>query len=151
MRRLTLICCAALLVGCTPADEQAATDTYAAAPAALSLADVAGTWNMAAKTATGDSTLVQYQMVATNNMDGWTVTFPNRQPMPARVVAVAGDSVVVDLGPYESALRAGVMVSTRSVSRLVDGKMVGTFVARYQTTAADSVLRGTHEGMRVAQ
>ncbi|MDH3292127.1 MAG: hypothetical protein OEO20_10700 [Gemmatimonadota bacterium] len=151
MRRLTLICCAALLVGCTPADEQAAADTYAAAPATLSLADVAGTWTMDAKNAAGDSTLVQYQMVATNTMDGWTVTFPNRQPQPARVVAVAGDSVVVDIGPYESMFRPGVMVSTRSVSRLVDGKMVGTFRARYETTAADSVLWGTHEGMRVAQ
>ena len=151
MRRLTLICCAALLVGCTPADEQPATDMPAAAPATLSLADMAGTWTMAAKTATGDSTLVSYQMVATGTMDGWTVTFPNRQPIPARVVAVAGDSAIIEIGPYESALRAGVMVSTRTVARLADGKMVGTFVARYQTAGADSVLQGRQEGTRVMQ
>lgn len=147
MRRFTLICCAALLVGCTPADEQPATDM----PPALSLADLAGTWNMAAMTPTGDSTLVAYQMVATDNMDDWTVTFPNREPIAARVVAVAGDSIIIELGPYESALRAGVMVSTRTVARMVDGKMVGTFVARYQTTSADSVLRGRQEGTRVMQ
>ncbi len=151
MRRLTLICCAVLLVGCAPADEQPAEDMPAAAAATLSLADLAGTWNVAAMTEAGDSTLVEYQMVATGTTEGWTVTFPNRDPIPARVVAVGGDSAIVEIGPYESALRAGVMVTTRSVARLVDGRMVGTFVARYQTTSADSVLHGRHEGTRVMQ
>jgi hypothetical protein len=117
--------------------------------AGVSLADFAGTWSMQAMTATGDTTLVSYEMVATEDMDGWTVTFPDREPIQARVVAVEGDSIVVELGPYESALRGGIMVSTRTVARLEDGMMVGTFVARYETTEPDSVLRGRQEGTRI--
>jgi hypothetical protein len=87
-------------------------------------------------------------MVATDNTEGWMVTFPGREPTPVRVVAVEGDSLIVDVGPYESALREGVMVSTRSVVRVQDGNLTGTFVARYQTAGPDSVLRGRQRGMR---
>ena len=80
--------------------------------------------------------------------EGWTVTFPDREPIPIRLVAVEGDSIILDVGPYESALREGVMVSTRSVVRLKDGNLSGTFVARYETTEPDSVLRGRQRGTR---
>jgi hypothetical protein len=38
--------------------------------------------------------------------------------MPVRVVLVDGDSVVAEAGPFESALRPDVMVTTRTVARL---------------------------------
>ena len=141
MKRIAVLCCAALLFGCAPADEEAAME--------ISLADVAGTWTMEALPAEGDDALVTYEMVATDNTEGWTVTFPGRDPLPARVVAVEGDSIVVDVGPYESALRDGVMVSTRSVVRLYDGSISGTFVAHYDTTEPDSVLHGRQRGTRM--
>jgi hypothetical protein len=143
MKRFAALCCAALLVGCAPADEQASMET-----ATISLADVAGVWSMEALPETGDSAFVTYELVVTDDTEGWTVTFPDREPIPVRVVAVEGDSIVVDLGPFESALREGVMVSTRSVVRLQDGNLAGTFVARYETTEADSVLRGRQRGTR---
>jgi hypothetical protein len=146
MKRFALLCCAAFLVGCTGSEEQASTEM--AAVSTMSLADIAGVWTMEALPEAGDSALVTYEMVATENTEGWTVTFPDRDPIPARVVTVEGDSLIVELGPYESALREGVMVSTRSVVRLHDDHLMGTFVARYETTEADSVLRGQQRGTR---
>jgi len=65
-----------------------------------------------------------------------------------RIVDLAGDSIVADAGPYESALRKGVKVTTHSVFRLQDGKLVGTTVAHYATKGADSVLNLRSEGTR---
>jgi hypothetical protein len=148
MKRSAVLCCAALLVCCAPSDEQPADEQPAMETSTISLADVAGVWSVQALPETGDSVIVTYELVATDNTEGWTVTFPDREPIPARVVAVEGDSIIVDVGPYESALREGVMVSTRTVARLQDGNLTGTFVARYQTTEPDSVLRGRQQGTR---
>jgi hypothetical protein len=65
-----------------------------------------------------------------------------------RVVAVEGDSIMSEAGPFESALRKGVQVSTDIVTRLQDGKVVGTAVARYKVSGPDSVARLTFEGTR---
>ena len=138
MRRFAALCCAVLLVGCAPAEEPG-----------ISLADVAGTWSMQAFPETGDSAIVSYELVLTDNMEGWTLTFPGRDPIPVRVIAVEGDSIVSEIGPFESALREGVMVSTHSVVRLQEGNLVGTAVARYETTEPDSILRLRQQGTRM--
>ncbi len=151
MRYLSLLCCAALLGGCAERQDEASTEMEGEAGAMtemMSLADFAGSWNMRALTEAGDSVLVEYQMVATAGMDGWMVTFPDREPLPVRIVAHEGDSVVSEVGPYESLFRPGVMVTTRTVSRLEGGAMVGTFVATYDTEEADSILRGQSQGTR---
>ena len=53
-----------------------------------------------------------------------------------------------DAGPYESVLRKGVKVTTHSVFRLQDGKLVGTTVAHYAIKGADSVRNLRSEGTR---
>jgi hypothetical protein len=146
MRRFTLLCCAVLLAGCAPAEEQAEMDMPESPT--IALADVAGTWDMQALPETGDSALVTYTIVATDNMEGWTMTFPDREPIPITVTSVDGDSIMSEVGPFPSALRDNVMVTTYSVMRLVDGNLTGTFVARYDTMEADSVLYGRHMGTR---
>ncbi len=83
---------------------------------------------------------------ATANTSGWTFNFPNRKPVPVRVVAVDGDSIVTEAGPFESVLRKGVQVTSRTVNRLQDGKLVGATVARYATSRPGSVLRLRFEG-----
>ncbi|NIP78840.1 MAG: hypothetical protein GWM90_06420 [Gemmatimonadetes bacterium] len=65
-----------------------------------------------------------------------------------RILAVEGDSVVSEIGPYESILREGVMVTVRSVSRIQDGRMIGTMEARYQGADSVTVVNGTMEGTR---
>jgi hypothetical protein len=157
MRRFVSLCCAAgfVALGCAKSDDQAVTDTaggtVAASPASgtISLADVAGRWNVRAVPESGsDTTAVNSVLTATGDTTGWTLTLPGRAPVAVRVVMVAGDSVVTEAGPYESVRRRGVQVTTRNVARLRDGKLVGTTVARYRTTGPDSVLRLRTEGTR---
>ena len=96
----------------------------------------------------GDSTLVTYEMVASSDSSGWSLNFPKRKPVPVRIVAVEGDSIVTEAGPFESVLRKGIKVTTHSVNRLQDGKLVGTTTAHYATKDADSVRNLRFEGTR---
>ena len=158
MRRFAVFCCAAILAGCTKsedraADDRTAMDTAAGAPetpaasATISLADVAGKWKVRSTDEAGGN-VVETELVATADTSGWTMTFPNRKPIPVRVVAVAGDSIVTEAGPFESFIRKGVQVTIRTVNRLQDGKLVGTIEARYATKAGDSVALRPTEGTR---
>ena len=139
-----------LMFGCQsePAEqatEEIPADTVAAEPT-ISLADVAGTWEMRSVPETGsDTTATVYQLVA--SADGWTLMLPDRDPIEAEVTT-SGDSIVMLAGPFESVRRDGVMVTTHSVYRLEGDRLVGTVVARYETTEADSVLRLASEGTR---
>jgi hypothetical protein len=145
---------ALVLAGCTTSGDEAAdttagaTGTVEAAPATLSLADLAGTWNVRSTIEGNDTTVVTYDLMATADRTGWSIKFPNRDPIPVRVVAVEGDSVIYEAGPFESVLRKGVQVRTQVVGRLRDGRLIGNTVARYDVTGADSVTRLTYEGTR---
>jgi hypothetical protein len=137
---LTLAICAAaiLLVGCGKSDDTAAESADAAG---LSPADVAGTWNARAVPFSGDTTPTTFTLIATNNTDGWTLTYPNRPPLSTRVT-FDGDSVMTDTGPYESVRRKGVQVHVNGAFRLQpDGTLAGTSQARYATKGVDSVQR----------
>lgn len=159
MRRFALVsvcCSAAVLGGCRKAERRAADTAAVAVPAApapgaavvaLTPKDVAGKWNMRTMNEAGDSTLVVYVLNATPELTGSTITFEGRPPVPVHVVLV-GDSIVTDAGPYESALRKGVRVTTHGVSRIQNGRLVGTTTAHYKTSGADSVRRLRVEGTR---
>jgi hypothetical protein len=124
-------------------------DTTAAAPelVGISLAEVAGTWVVNARSETGQQ-VPQFELVATADPSGWEIRFPDRDPIPVTVVEVAGDSIVTEAGPYESVLRPGVQVSTHAVYRIEGDLLVGTTVASYQTSGADSVAIVHSEGTR---
>ncbi|MFL5516731.1 MAG: hypothetical protein ACJ8DJ_11280 [Gemmatimonadales bacterium] len=134
---------------------EATTDTTSAAPVAppaptpIKLADVAGKWAVRLMPESGDSTLAKYEIVATSDSSGWKLNFPKRKPIPIRVVAVAGDSIVGEAGPFESVLRKGVKVTvSHSVYRLQDGKLVGTTTAHYAKSGPDSVAHLRFEATR---
>lgn len=148
MRVSALPCSLAVLLACAPAEEQPPAES-AAAPT-VSLADMAGVWTVTAMAEASDSTLITYELSATATSEGWASTLPDREPTPVRVVLVDGDSVVLEAGPFESALRPGVMVTTQTVARLQDGMLMGAMVAHYATEAADSVMRARLHGMRKA-
>ncbi len=145
MRRFALLTSAALLVACAKSEQQPAADSGMAAammPASISVADVAGTWDVKGLNEAGDSTLATYVLTATADTTSWMAKFPDRDAIPVKIMSVSGDSIVTSMGPYESVLRKGVMVTTNAVMRLQDGKLVGTFDAHYTTTGPDSVLHG---------
>lgn len=173
MRRLSRFCnvclCAAAFAGCAKSEPRGAHDTAmadtsagaAAAPASrdtvanpstagtLSLAQLTGKWNMRSVPESGpDTTATTYVLTATANRSGWTMRFPNNESVPVRVGTVAGDSIVVDAGPFASRRRRGMQVRTQSVFRLQGDRLVGSTVAHYRTSRPDSVLRLRSEGTR---
>ena len=154
MRGLASGCIVLALVSCKPADKPADTPSAEAppaveeAPAATIPAEMVGTWHVRSTVEGSNKTVVTYDMVVTPDRSDWSLVFPKREPIPVRVVAIEGDSVVTETAAFESALRKGVQVTTRNVSRLKDGKLVGTTVARYQVSTADSVAQLRFEGTR---
>ena len=140
---------ALLLLGCAQEGTEEATDEVAdtTAVAGISLANLAGTWNMSTtSTDPGDTVVTTYQLVIDES--GWTMLLPDRDPIQATVV-IEGDNVIADAGPFESVRRApGTMVTTHSVYRMEGDRLVGTITAHYQTGDADSVLTLNTEGTR---
>ena len=159
--RLALACSATLVLAACGKSEQAAADSAAAAAAAappaaapapapaLSLADVAGKWQMTAVPESGtDTTTTKYVLTATADTTGWDITFPSGLKVPLKVSA-AGDSVYSKTGTFASQRRKGVKVMTESSLRLQAGKLVGTSIAHYAGAGADSVLRLRVEGTKM--
>ena len=144
MRWLALSLCAVVAAGCAKSDQPAATDTVAsvaapAAPAAITLDQVAGTWNMNVTSSAGDSTFMTIVVTATTDANGWRIKYPDRpDPVTARAVA-AGDSIVVDGGPYPSPIRKNVQTTIHAVWRLQGDSLGGPVTAHYSVKTADSV------------
>ena len=153
MRRFAFFSISAILVACGKSEIQPTRDTTAVAPAAsesraaMSLADVAGKWRLRTTDEAGGNVVVS-ELTATADTSGWTLTRPDGKTVPVRVLAVGGDSIVTQAGPYQSALRKGIPVRTRMVLRLQEGKLVGTTEARYSMSGGDSVAQRPTEGAR---
>lgn len=150
MRRLTVLACAVVLAACAKKEEAtpAADSSAMATPPAPTMADMAGKWTVNVMREGSDSVLLTYDLTATGDTAGWTMMFPGRDPIPLRVSPMAGDSVVAEAGPYESALRKGVQVWTHSVLRMQGGNVMGTTVAHYAVQTADSVVNLRQQGTR---
>jgi hypothetical protein len=158
MRPLALLGCAAVLAGCTKAEDRsvgaAGSDTMATPPAAtgevtaISLSDLAGTWKLHS-TDEGGANPVDTELRATADTSGWTLIGPDRKTYPVRVLAVAGDSVVTESGPRPSFVRKGAQVTTRTVYRLQGDKLVGQIESRFKIGDRDSAGQRTSEGTRV--
>lgn len=154
MRTLSLCSGLLLLAACSKPEAKVATDTAMAMPMGagaaatpISMAAVAGKWTMQTMKAGSDSVLLTYELNLTADGAGSTITFPNRPPLPMRLVA-AGDSLIGDVGPYESALRKGVQVNTHTVMRLSGSELVGAGQARYSVAGPDSLLDLHMKGTR---
>lgn len=158
MRSLTLLACGIVLAGCTKAEDRsvgAATTGDTAAPVAttaeagtISLSDVAGTWKVRTTDEQG-GTPIETELRATADSSGWTMVGPDKKTGPVRVVAVGGDSIVTEAGPFPSYVLKGAKVSTRTTYRLQGDKLVGNTEARYKIGGRDSVAHRPTEGTRV--
>ena len=157
--RIAICCSAAVLTACakkdnaaidTTASSSASTTTattVAPAPAPVNLADFAGKWDVRSVPVSGDTTPTNYVLTATSTTSGWTIKFPGRAAIPAKVT-VAGDSVEIDAGPYQSVRRKGVTVTTNGGLRVQNGGLVGSTTAHYKVKTADSVLVLNSTGTR---
>jgi len=157
--RIAICCSAAVLAACAKKDNapvdttvtssaSTTASTTTAAPVPVKLADFAGKWNVrSVPVSATDTAPTTYVLTATSGTTGWTITFPGRAPIAARVT-VAGDSVEIDAGPYPSVRRKGVTVTTNGGLRVVNGGLVGSNTAHYKVKTADSVLVLNSTGTR---
>ncbi len=155
MRAVRMGWIAIALAGCSkPADKAAetaeaeVTATAGTAAATTSLADFAGTWSVRSALRDDPSKSVTYDLTATADTSGWSITFPNRDPIPLRIVAVEGDSVVSEAGPFTSEMRKGLQAHSRVVTRLQGDKVVGTVNVSYEASGPDSAAVLDLEGTR---
>lgn len=163
MSRIAVACCAGLLVaGCSKSDQAAKGDSTsapadssaAAAPApapapAMSLADVAGKWQMQSTPTSGkDTASTKYVLTATADTTGWMMTFPSGLKVPM-MISVSGDSLIEHTGKFSSQRRKGLKVMTEGTLKMQGGKLVGTTIAHYSKAGPDSVLTLHTEGTKM--
>jgi len=129
------------------AQQQPAPQKPAAQAAASAKPTVAGTWAMenTVKTAAGNDTVVTSLLTATADANGWVTHLAGRDAIPTRVVAMGGDSVVTEAGPFQSVVRPGQTVTTRETLHFKDDAAWGTIEARYSN---GEVVKGTVKGTR---
>jgi len=120
----------------------------AAAPAAASAKPtMAGAWAMEStvKTAAGKDTVVRSLVTATADANGWVTHLAGRAPIATRVVAMGGDSVVTEAGPFQSVTRPGQTVTTHETLHFKDNAVWGAIEARFSN---GEVVKGTVKGTR---
>lgn len=161
MRRLALVSIAILFAACVKSENSAPVDTgttamapapapVAPAAAPIDLKTVAGKYRVTSRPQSGssDTTVVTYELNATGDTTGWTITYPNRKAERMRVVMVSGDSIVTETGPFQSVRMKGVPVTTRTTYRWENGNLVGTTVAHYTINGADTVRTFVIQGVK---
>jgi dienelactone hydrolase len=106
--------------------------------AGVALSDVAGVWDYRATVGQPNGAVVGSVLTATATRAGWTIQHDPDPAIPLRVVAVGGDSIVAEAGPYGSTLRPGqTVLLNHIVLHSHDTVLTGTFLARY--SSGDSV------------
>jgi hypothetical protein len=152
--RIALAGVAVLTLAACAKKEQPATDTAAAvaptpAPApSVTLADFAGRWNLVTRPESGpDTTVTKVVLAASADTSDWVMEMPSKVKVRHHVT-LSGDSIMLKSEPYASMRRKGKQVWTESVFHLQNGKLVGSTIAHYAKSGADSVLRLTTEGTK---
>jgi|SRR5687768_12549768 len=147
MRLTALLGLALVFAACSKADAPPAADTGTLAieaapptPAPMSLASVAGTWDVSVRPEDRDTVVTTY-VLNTTDSTAWSFVFPNRQDrINMRITERLGDTVVTVTDEFQSNVRKGIPVRTESRIWMENGQLVGRTTARYKTTAADSVV-----------
>lgn len=153
MRKIVSVALAATLVtsiAACGAKEEAGMDSAAAAMTAEvhTMADYAGTWSMLS-TLEGVEEQVPSTLTGAADAMTWTLSLADRPNVPTHVMVV-GDSLIGETDPFESVLRAGVMVTVRTASALTSpNTMQGTMIATYTTANGEEKVAGTTSATRV--
>ena len=151
MRRMFLLAAAAL--ACAQPDTAAsdsAAAAAAAAPAALTAADLGGTWNGVSMVANSDSVTDRWTAMdgaAENQVKTISQSSPSDTVTWTRVLDA--DSMVVTSAPFTPSMPTNSpQVIVRAVGRLVDGKLVGTATTMLAAQPDSVINRGRWEATR---
>ena len=149
MRTTALLALAVFATACTSKEAPPAADTTAMAPApAMSMASLAGMWNVNVMPADRDTVLTSYVLNATDS-SAWKFTFTGRtDEIPMRDTGMRADTLLTEAGPFQSGVQAGQEVSVKTKSWMQDGKMMMSVDAHYAGTPADSIVKLRAEGTR---
>ena len=135
-RHLALTAAVLALAACAKSETPAADSPAAAAPpppAALTNADLAGTWEGQGMPVGKDTVVVTFTMNNSDTGEGTSIVFPSGTKVPSTSRQLSGDSVISESGGFKSQVRRGQdVVSTRMVLRLRDGKLGGMMQAKYK-------------------
>ena len=105
-------------------------------------ASFAGTWSTTA-TLEGAAKPVPSTLVGSADGATWTLSLEGR-PNVAATASMSGDSLIIQSAEYESVLRKGVMVTTRTATVMSDNTMMmGNMVASYKTPKGVEEVKGT--------
>jgi len=150
MRITALLGCAMLVAACSAKETPPVADTTAIAPApapAMSLASIAGTWNMLVRPE-GQDTIVSTYLLDTSDSTSWKLTFPNDKRVPMRVTGMSGDTVLAETDWFESPVRKGIQARSDIKYWMQDGKLMGRHLAHYKTPGPDTVRVFAIEGTK---
>jgi len=108
---------------------------------------IAGIWTFEnhVKNAAGQDTVVTDELSISADAKTWVTHLAGREPVPTRVISMAGDSAVTESGPFASVARPGQKVTTRETFHFKGDQAWGTIEARYSN---HEVVKGTIKGTR---
>lgn len=133
MRRPLVLAAAVLAFAACAKKETPAADSPAAAapppPAALTNADLAGTWEGEGMLMNKDTVVVRFTL--TNTGDSSTLVFASGETVKSAAGTISGDSVMSTAGPFKSQVRKGLQSTTHMVLRKQGDKLVGVTHAKY--------------------
>jgi hypothetical protein len=145
MRFAVALLAVAAAVGCAKKEEPAPDSAAMAAPAAPTVADYAGTWNISSVL---EGTPDTVKSTITVSPDGSCNLTLEGRPNVACTTSMSGDSLVTQSAEYESVLRKGVKVTVRTAAVMSGGAMNGTLIANYKMPTGDQVVNGTITGTK---
>jgi hypothetical protein len=138
--RLPLLC-TLLLAACAGGDKAAET-TEAATPAAMTAADLAGTWTGASTAAGSDSVMSNWTSMSTSDSTG-TFMVAGAPDVPY-TVTFSGDSMIATSAAYIDPAMGTEMIMWQSIGRLESpGVLAGTFTTMLAAKHDSIVARGT--------
>jgi hypothetical protein len=150
MRKLMVLIVA--LAACSKAETPAA-DTTAmapamAAPAALTAADIAGTWKGVNMGETSDSVTGRWTAMSASDTSGSVTSEGSTEAIPYTVVFDADSMIATSAAFTNPADAKGPKLMFRSIGRLKDGKLMGTSVNMLASKPDSVVLRERFEATR---
>ena len=145
MRFAAALLAVAAVAACAPKEEATPDSAAAAVAAAPTVADFAGTWNIASVL---EGTPDTVKSTITTSADGTCSLTLEGRPNVSCTASISGDSLVIQTAEYESVLRKGVMVTVRTAGVMSGGMLTGRLVSTYKTPSGDQMVNGTYTGTR---